>query len=243
MPGERILILGGTVEARDLANRLTDAGHGVVTSLAGVTQVPQLPKGEVRRGGFGGSEGLAAYLRPGGFSTVVDATHPFAVQISRHAAAAAKACGLPLYRLERPAWVAEAGDQWIGVASIAAAVAALPEGARVFLTIGRKEVAPFLARVDLRGLIRTIESPTVVLPPQWRLILVRPPFAVAGEMELLTQNRITYLVSKNAGGEETRAKLLAAREIKIPVVMIARPQKPAAIILSSVGEALRLFSP
>lgn len=243
MPGERILILGGTAQARDLANRLTDTGHGVVTSLAGVTQVPQLPKGEVRRGGFGGSEGLAAYLRPGGFSAVVDATHPFAVQISRHAAAAAKACGLPLYRLERPAWVAEAGDRWIVVASIAAAVAALPKGARVFLTIGRKEVAPFLARADLTGLLRMIEAPEDVPPPQWRLILARPPFGLAGERELMTQNRITHVVSKNAGGEETRAKLLAAREIKIPVVMIARPEKPEATTLSSVGEALRLLSP
>lgn len=243
MPGERILILGGTAEARDLANRLTDAGHGVVTSLAGVTQAPQLPKGEVRRGGFGGVEGLSAYLRPGGFSAVVDATHPFAVQISRHAAAAAKACGLPLYRLERPAWVAEAGDQWIGVASIAAAVAALPKAACVFLTIGRKEVAPFLARADLTGVLRMIEAPENVPPPHWRLILARPPFAIAGERQLLTQSRITHVVSKNAGGAETRAKLLAAREIKIPVVMIGRPEKPAAITLSSVDEALRLLSP
>ncbi len=243
MPGERILILGGTAEARDLANRLADAGHGVVTSLAGVTQAPQLPKGEVRRGGFGGSEGLAAYLRPGGFSAVVDATHPFAVQISRHAAAAAKACGLPLYRLERPAWVADAGDRWIGVASIAAAVAALPKGARVFLTVGRKEVVPFLARADLTGIMRMIEAPEDVPPPQWRLILARPPFAVAGERELMTQNRITHVVSKNAGGEATRAKLLAAREIKIPVVMVERPEKPAPLSLSSVDEALRLLSP
>jgi precorrin-6A/cobalt-precorrin-6A reductase len=243
MPGERILILGGTAEARMLANWLIDAGHDVVTSLAGVTQAPHLPKGEVRRGGFGGVEGLAAYLRAGGFRALIDATHPFAAQISHHAAGAAKTCGLPLYRIERPAWVAEEGDLWIGVASIAAAVAALPAGAWVFLTIGRKEVAPFLARADLTGIMRMIEAPKDVLPPQWRLILARPPFTVAGERELMTQNRITHVVSKNAGGEETRAKLLAARETKIPVVMIARPEKPEAILLASVDEALRLLSP
>lgn len=243
MPRERILILGGTAEARNLANRLIDAGHDVVTSLAGVTQAPQLPTGEVRRGGFGGSEGLAAYLCAGGFGALIDATHPFAVQISCHAAAAAKACGLPLYRLERPAWMAEAGDLWIGVETIAAAVAALPEGARVFLTIGRKEVGPFLGRADLQGIMRMIEAPKEVPPPRWHLILARPPFAVAAEKELMIQNRITHVVSKNAGGDETRAKLFAARETKIPVVMIARPQKPEAASLSSVDEALRLLSP
>jgi len=139
--------------------------------------------------------------------------------------------------------VAEAGEQWIGVASIAAAVAALPKGARVFLTIGRKEVAPFLARADLQGIMRMIEAPAGAPPPQWQLLLARPPFTVAGEKELMAKYRITHVVSKNAGGEETRAKLLAARETKIPVVMIERPEKPEAITLSSVEEALRLLSP
>jgi precorrin-6A/cobalt-precorrin-6A reductase len=243
MPGERILILGGTTEARGLANRLIDAGCDVVTSLAGVTQAPHLPKGEVRRGGFGGASGLAAYLRAGGFGALIDATHPFAAQISRHAAAAAKACDLAFYRLERPAWVAEEGDRWIGVASVAAAAAVLPAGARVFLTIGRKEVAPFLARADLTGIMRMIEAPDEMPPPQWRLVLARPPFAAAGERELMSQGRITHAVSKNAGGAETRAKLVAARELKIPVVMIARPQKPEAISLASAEDALRLLSP
>ncbi len=243
MPGKRILILGGTGEARALANRLIDAGHGVVTSLAGVTQAPHLPEGEVRRGGFGGAQGLAAYLRDGGFKILIDATHPFAAQMSRHAAGAAKACGLPLYRLERPAWAAEEGDRWIGAATVAAAVALLPAGARVFLTIGRKEAGAFLARADLHGIMRMIEAPTEELPPRWNLILARPPFTVAGERELLTANRITHVVSKNAGGQATRAKLIAARETKIPVVMIARPAKPAAVIMASVDAAFRLLSP
>lgn len=243
MPGKRILILGGTGEARALANRLIDAGHGVVTSLAGVTQAPHLPKGEVRRGGFGGPQGLAAYLRDGGFQILIDATHPFATQISLHAAAAAKACGLPLYRLERPAWEAEAGDLWRTVPNIAAAVAALPAGARVFLTVGRKEAAAFLARADLTGILRMIEAPKEKPPPRWNLILARPPFTIAGERELITANRITHVVSKNAGGEETRAKLIAARETKIPVVMIARPAKPAAIVMAGVDDAFQLLSP
>ncbi|HEY5597626.1 MAG TPA: cobalt-precorrin-6A reductase [Kiloniellales bacterium] len=243
MPGKRILILGGTGEARALAGRLIDAGQDVVTSLAGVTQAPHLPKGEVRRGGFGGPQGLAAYLRDGGFEILIDATHPFAAQISRHAAEAAKACGLPIYRLERPAWVAEEGDHWIGVPNIAAAVAALPADARVFLTIGRKEVAPFLARADLTGVMRMIEAPEKAPPPRWHLILARPPFTIAGERELMAANRITHVVSKNAGGEETRAKLIAARETKIPVVMIARPAKPAAIVMAGVDDAFQLLSP
>jgi precorrin-6A/cobalt-precorrin-6A reductase len=104
-------------------------------------------------------------------------------------------------------------------------------------------VAPFLARDDLSGIVRMIEAREDPVPPRWRLILARPPFTVAAEEELMIQNRITHVVSKNAGGEETRAKLLAAREIKIPVVMIARPEKPEAITLSSVGEAIRLLSP
>lgn len=243
MPAKRILILGGTGDARALADRLADAGRDVITSLAGVTQAPHLPKGEVRRGGFGGPAGLAAYLRDGGFGVLVDATHPFAARMSLHAAEAAKACGLALYRLERPAWVAEDSDLWTGVADIAAAVAALPAGARVFLTIGRKEVAPFLARADLAGILRMIEAPREQPPPRWNLILARPPFTIAGEKELIVANRITHLVSKNAGGEETRAKLIAARETKIPVVMIARPAKPEAILAASVGAAFRLLSP
>ena len=243
MPGKRILILGGTGEARALAGRLIDAGQDVVTSLAGVTQAPHLPKGEVRRGGFGGPQGLAAYLHDGGFEILIDATHPFAAQISLHAAEAAKACGLPIYRLERPAWVAEEGDHWIGVPNIAAAVAALPADARVFLTIGRKEVAPFLARADLTGVMRMIEAPEKAPPPRWHLILARPPFTIAGERELMAANRITHVVSKNVGGEETRAKLIAARETKIPVVMIARPRKPAAIVMAGVDDAFQLLSP
>ena len=243
MPGKRILVLGGTAEARSLADRLADAGRDVVTSLAGVTQTPHLPKGAVRRGGFGGAEGLAAYLRDGGFGVLVDATHPFAAQMSLHAAEAAKACGLPLYRLERPAWEAEAGDLWHGVPDIAAAAAALPAGARVFLTVGRKEAPAFLARADLAGILRMIEAPKEQPPRRWHLILARPPFTIAGEKELLTANRISHLVSKNAGGEETRAKLVAARETKIPVVMIARPAKPEAILVESVEKAFRLLSP
>jgi precorrin-6A/cobalt-precorrin-6A reductase len=230
MPGKRILILGGTGEARALANRLIDAGHGVVTSLAGVTQAPHLPKGEVRRGGFGGAEGLAAYLRDGGFEFLIDATHPSRRRFTacRRSGESLRLAALPA---RTPGLEAEEGDLGKGVKH--AAAAALPADARVFLTVGRKEAAAFLARADLAGILRMIEAPKEKPPPRWNLILARPPFTIAGERELITANRITHVVSKNAGGEETRAKLIAARETKIPVVMIARPAKPAAIAAAS----------
>jgi precorrin-6A/cobalt-precorrin-6A reductase len=243
VPVNRILILGGTGEARLLAGKLTDAGRDVITSLAGVTRSPHLPKGEVRHGGFGGSAALAAYLRKGHVTTLVDATHPFAVRISTHAAEAAKMCALTLYRLERPVWIAGSGDQWISVSDIASAVNALPSGARVFLTIGRKGVAPFLQRGDLEGVLRMIEAPESPPPATWHLILARPPFTVAEETDLLLRHRITHLVCKNSGGEQTSAKLTAARSTKIPVVMIERAPKPEAVVLTSLDEAVGVLSP
>ncbi len=236
MRGKRILLLGGTAEARGLATALIKAGHAVVTSLAGVTQNPRLPDGELRVGGFGGEAGLYDYLLSGNFEAVVDATHPFATKISRHGSAAAARLGISYLRFERKPWVPTPGDQWIEVSTTEEAVAALPKSARVLLTIGRKEIAPFIARADLSGVLRMIEAPPVAPPSQWKLVLTRPPFSSEQETVLLTDAKITHLVTKNAGGGQTEAKLLAARELDLTVVMIGRPQKPPAQTFATVEE-------
>jgi precorrin-6A/cobalt-precorrin-6A reductase len=226
MPNKRILVLGGTSDARTLAAELIAAGYETVTSLAGVTEAPVMPKGEVRVGGFGGEEGLYAYLKDGNFAALADATHPFAAQISQHGFNAAKRAGLPYFRLEREPWQPAAGDHWIGVPNIADAAAALPSDSRVMLTIGRKEIAPFLARGDISGVARMIEISPLPMPANWQVILARPPFSFKAESDLLTKHRITHLVTKNAGGAQTEAKLVAARALGLPVIMIARPVKP-----------------
>jgi precorrin-6A/cobalt-precorrin-6A reductase len=228
MPNKRILTLGGTSDANVLAKELLKAGFDVVTSFAGVTEKPALPEGEIRVGGFGGEDGLYDYLKAEGFAALADATHPFAAQISRHGFNAAERAGIPYLRLERAAWTPLPADNWISVPTTETAIAALPDDARVLLTIGRKEIAAFLARDDLSGVARMIEKPPFELPPNWVLVLARPPFTVEAERELLTFHKTTYLVTKNAGGKLTVAKLMAARAQRIPVVMIERPQKPPA---------------
>lgn len=228
MPNKRILVLGGTSDANVLARDLLKSGFDVVTSIAGVTENPVLPEGEVRVGGFGGEDGLFDYLKAEGFAALADATHPFAAQISRHGFNAAERAGIPYLRLERAAWTPLPADNWISVQNTVAAVAALPTAARVLLTIGRKEISGFLARDDLSGVARMIEMPPFELRPNWKLLLVRPPFSIDAERDLLESNKITHLVTKNAGGKLTVAKLIAARAQRIPVVMIERPQKPPA---------------
>ncbi len=226
MPPSRVLILGGTIDARAAAAALLDAGRTPVTSLAGVTAQPLLPQGEVRIGRFGGVSGLEQYLATEDIRLVIDATHPFATQMSRHAAEACSRLNLPLLRLERPAWQPREGDKWVSVADAGKAAAALPPGARVLLTIGRKEVSAFFARRDVSGIARMIEPPACAPPPEWRVMRERPPFSLASETALMTSAAITYLVSKNAGGSATEAKLTAARDRGITVIMIARPTKP-----------------
>jgi precorrin-6A/cobalt-precorrin-6A reductase len=235
MPNKRILVLGGTSDANVLAKELLKSGFDVVTSFAGVTENPVLPEGEIRVGGFGGEDGLYDYLKAEGFAALADATHPFAAQISRHGFNAAKRAGIPYLRLERAAWMPLPADNWISVPDTESAVAVLPKGARVLLTIGRKEVAGFLGREDLSGVARMIEKPPFGLPPNWTLVLARPPFSVEAERELLGFHKITHLVTKNAGGKLTVAKLIAARAQRIPVVMIERPPKPPAPAFGSAS--------
>jgi precorrin-6A/cobalt-precorrin-6A reductase len=232
----KVLILGGTRDARIMAAELLQGGHAVTTSLAGVTQAPVLPDGDVRVGGFGGAEGLAAYLKAEAFDVLIDATHPFAEVISRSAGAAALVTGVRHFRLARPAWIRQTGDHWIEVNGVAAAVEALPHGAKVLLTIGRKEVAPFFERRDLSGVIRSIEPPAAATPDGWRLMQERPPFSLESELALLQQGGFSHLVTKNAGGSETEAKLVAARQAGLPVVMIRRPVKSGGEVVGSITQ-------
>jgi precorrin-6A/cobalt-precorrin-6A reductase len=221
---KRILILGGTHEARALANLLVEQGHDVTTSFAGVTESPLLPKGKIRRGGFGGVDGMRDHLVAEKIDVMIDAAHPFAAIISQHAFQARG--NVHLLRFERSAWVAQDGDNWVDVPNIAAAVVALPFEARALLTIGRKEVSAFVSRPDLSGVARMIEPPPVMMPAHWQLVLERPPFTIESEITLLGDARITHVVSKNSGGSETVEKLAAARALRIPVIMVARPAKP-----------------
>ena len=232
----RVLILGGTTEGRALASALP--GVHVISSLAGRTGRPLLPAGEVRIGGFGGTDGLAAYLREQRIDALVDATHPFAATMTGHAVGAATATGVPLLVLRRPGWVEEPGDRWHRVPSAAAAATLLPRlGARVFLTTGRQSVAAFAAVDECWFLARSVEPPTPPMPEHLEVLLDRGPFTVDGELRLLRDHRIDVLVSKDSGGAD--GKLAAARERRIPVVLIDRPPPPpAATTVDSVEAAL-----
>ncbi|WP_243793037.1 cobalt-precorrin-6A reductase [Saccharopolyspora gloriosae] len=233
----RVLILGGTGEARELAARLgDDAGVRVISSLAGRVRDPKRPEGEVRVGGFGGADGLAAWLREHAINVVVDATHPFAQVITANAVRACELAGVPLLVLRRPAWEAEPG--WHLVDSMDAAAAALPGlGERIFLSTGRQGVGRF-AHLDLRFLLRAVDPPEPPLPPHLTTLLARGPFTFGAEVALLREHRIDVLVTKNSGGPMTRAKLDAARELGVTVVMVQRPPEPRAPA-TSVDEAVR----
>ncbi|MGK9169531.1 cobalt-precorrin-6A reductase [Inquilinus limosus] len=244
MAGRRLLILGGTTEAAALARALAEAvDWDVVTSLAGRTRAPAALPGTVRVGGFGGIDGLAEYLRTKRIERVVDATHPFAATISANAAAACALLGLPLLRIERPAWTPGPGDRWIDVADAVEAAdwlaGALPAGSAVLLTLGRQEVAPFKRCPALRFVLRSIEPPAAEdLPPDCLLLSERGPFTLESERALIGRHGIRAIVAKNAGGEATAAKLAAAREAAIPVVMIRRPTPPATPVVPDVAGAL-----
>ena len=232
----RILLLGGTAEARALAAVLHPA-VAVVSSLAGRVPQPTLPVGEVRIGGFGGSAGIRRWLDDERVDAVVDATHPFATTITANAAAASRACGLPHLVLARPAW--PPGDAIVVDSDVSAAkVVADKRFSRVFLTTGRSGTAAF-AKVDAWFLIRAVTPPDAeALPPRHELVLSRGPYPYAGEHRLLSTYGIEALVTKNSGGDMTRAKLHAADDLGIPVVMVDRPALPADVrTVSTVAAA------
>lgn len=241
MEKPRILILGGTTEARELASRLAgDTRYNTVISLAGRTTDPRPQPVKTRIGGFGGVEGLAAFLIAEQIALVVDATHPFAARISHNAAAATKAAQVRLLALRRPEWRAEVGDNWTGVGSVAEAVTALGDvPRRVFLAIGRQEAFHFEAAPQHSYVIRSVDPvrPPLRLPDA-TAILATGPFAEADEIDLLKTHRIDVIVAKNSGGTATYGKIAAARKLGIAVIMVER-RKPADVpSLSDCNAAL-----
>ncbi|KEQ03377.1 cobalt-precorrin-6A reductase [Pseudorhizobium pelagicum] len=234
-----ILILGGTAEARKLAERLSgDPRYRLELSLAGRTLVPAEHAVPLRVGGFGGAEGLADYLRENGIAMLIDATHPYAAQISANAAAASRLSGVPLLALRRAPWQHQPGDRWRQVASVAVAVSALGETPRrVFLTLGRQELLPFEAAPQHDYLIRSVdpvEPPLSV--PHAAYITDRGPFEEAQEAALLSGHGIEVIVAKNSGGPASYGKIAAARALGIDVVLIERPELPDVEAVGSVDE-------
>ncbi|MEU7417428.1 cobalt-precorrin-6A reductase [Streptomyces antibioticus] len=227
-----VLILGGTTEARRLAELLHGTpGLRLTSSLAGRVAAPRLPPGEVRVGGFGGTEGLTAWLREHAADVLVDATHPFAGTMSFHAAEAAADARVPLLALRRPGWVPVPGDRWREVDSLAEAAAALPGlGRRVFLTTGRMGLAAFAdLPADLWFLVRSVDAPEPPYPARTEVLLDRGPFTLDGERDLLRRHRIDVVVTKDSGGAATAPKLTAAREAGVPVVVVRRPPAPEGV--------------
>lgn len=225
----RILILGGTTDARQLAGRLAlRADLSVTLSLAGRTENPVEQGVPVRTGGFGGAHGLAAYLKETRADLLIDATHPYAARISANAAQAARQAGVPILALRRPGWEPVAGDRWTLVDTVADAVQALGAASRrTFLALGRQEVGAFEAAPQHHYLIRSVDpvEPKLAVPDATYL-LARGPFREADERALLVEHGIDVIVSKNSGGEATYGKIAAARALGIEVIMVRRPALP-----------------
>lgn len=227
----KALLLGGTPQARELAETfVSERGFDIVSSLAGRIREPRVPEGEFRIGGFGGVEGLERWLAANHIDVIVDASHPFAARITANAVAAAQKRAVPILVVRRAPWTAVTSDRWIHVESLQAAAAAVPElGGRVFLTIGRQGVSEFAHLESTWFLIRSIDPPTAAMPANHELLLERGPFSIEHETDLIGRHRIDLLVTKNSGGEQTVAKLTAARTAGLPVVMIDRPPLPAGV--------------
>lgn len=214
-------------------------------SLAGRTTAPAAEPVPTRIGGFGGAAGLARHLRDRAIDLLIDATHPFAAQISRHAAEAADGTGVPLLAIRRPVWMRQAGDAWTEVDTVADCVDALGANPNtVFLTVGRMEVAAFAVAPQHDYVVRTIEPLGEALPvPRLRAIRARGPFDEAAETALMREAGITLLVTKNAGGAATYGKIAAARSLGIPVVIVRRPCKPAvAAVVDAAGAVERVLA-
>ena len=232
----RVLLLGGTTEATALAQSMAQTAIDAVFSYAGRTDSPIEQPLPTRIGGFGGVLGLANYIATENITHVVDATHPFAAQMSNNAVAACHMANTPLLAFQRAPWAAQPGDAWRDVPDTEAAVAALPATpARIFLAIGKQTLAAFSTQPQHFYLLRLVDAPYAALPlPNADVILDRGPFTVAGDLALMRAHAITHVVAKNAGGKGAAAKLQAARELQVPVIMIARPKIADRPIASNV---------
>lgn len=239
----RVLILGGTTEARRLAELLhRTPGLALTSSLAGRVANPRLPPGEVRIGGFGGVEGLTAWLGEHRVDVLVDATHPFAGTMSFHAARAATAARVPLLALRRPGWVPVPGDVWHEAGSLEEAATLLPAlGRRVFLTTGRLGLAAFTDLDELWFLVRSVDAPQAPCPRRMEVLLDRGPFTLDDERELLRRHRVDVLVTKDSGGAATAPKLTAARQAGLPVVVVRRPPVPQGVPVVAEPEDAALW--
>lgn len=236
----RVLVLGGTTEAGQMAAALANAKVDAVYSYAGRTVSPVEQPIPTRSGGFGGVAGLVNYLSAENITHVIDATHPFAVGMSRNAVVACAQSGVPLIALERPAWTATDGDLWTSVADIGAAVAVLPEEPwTVFLAIGRQTLDAFAAKPQHHYILRLVDPPDRPLPlPHATVILARGPFDVAGDTALIQGLHIDLIVAKNAGGAGAEAKLTAARTLGLPLIMIDRPAMPNRRTVATMADVL-----
>ncbi len=223
-----------------LATAIARAGIGAVYSYGGRTRAPADQPLPTRIGGFGGASGLADYVRRERITHVIDATHPFAAEMSRNAVEACTETATPLIALERAPWTKAPGDNWIEVVDVNAAVAALPEvPANVFLAIGRQHIAPFATKPQHTYTLRFVDPPAAPLPFAADMIVSRGPFTLDGELELLRTRGIAWIVARNSGGDGARAKIDAARRLGLPVIMISRPELPARLRVESVVEVMQ----
>lgn len=237
----RILLLGGTIEASQMAKTLAAQGLDAVFSYAGRTANPVAQPLPTRVGGFGGVDGLATYLRAENITHVIDATHPFAAGMSRNAHAACARANVSLIRLERPAWAPADGDTWTLLPEIEEIPAALPDTpSRIFLAIGKQQIGLFAAKPQHHYLLRLVDQPEAGLPlPDTAIVIARGPFDVAGDVALMRTHRITHVVAKNSGGQGARAKLEAARILGLPVLMAQRPVLPDGDLANTVEGVLK----
>ncbi len=236
----KILLLGGTREAVELAEYLSGMTDcDVTTSLAGRTSAPLLPAGKVRTGGYGGVDGLARYLVENRIDLLVDATHPYAQQISANALSACERTGINCLRYLRPPWEPAAGDNWLAARNLSEAADLLSPGATAFLALGSQYLSAFAGRTDVTFIARMIE--TIELPKaseNWRILQSKPSHDAVDESELFRREAITHLVCRNSGGKGAAAKLVAARKLQLPVIMLERPQPPAGKVFSKLDTLL-----
>ena len=238
----RVLLLGGTAEARELSERIASAaGFALTLSLAGRTRSPRLPVGVmVRVGGFGGEDGLRSHLVEERIDFVVDATHPFAARITEAAANVARELGCGHVVLRRPAWSEGPGDDWHGIGRLSELAGLVPSGSRVFLATGRQGLADIAAALpECRLLCRVIEPPQEDFPgPNGEFLVGRPPFPLVDEVALFRRERVDWLVVKNAGGDAARSKIDAARNLGLPVAVLKRPPPPECRVVETVDDCM-----